>query len=282
MKAPNSLVAGAVEILNTAAPDRKVSLTRRLAAAWRSGSLDIAGEATVAAPDRPARPARPVLLAPREMPKRGVAGVKGRRALLHALAHIELNAIDLAWDLIARFCGVLPPDLPRPAVCDFFHDWVGVADDEARHFSMLAERLAALESHYGDLPAHDGLWAAAFETRGDILARLAVVPLVLEARGLDVTPATIRRLRHQDLSEDADTLEAIYRDEIVHVGAGVKWFNAIADARKLPRAGTFQNLVRGYFKGRVQGPFNLEARQQAGFPPEYYENLDAGGAKDAN
>jgi len=226
MTVTNNLIDGAIAILNSASPADKVSLTRELAAAWRDGSLKFTGDINAstppALPDHPARPAEPTLLPPRDMPKRSVGGVRGRRALLHALTHIELNAIDLAWDLIARFAPQLSTWLDPGAVRDFCDDWVGVAADEARHFAMLEERLGVLESRYGDLPAHDGLWQATFETRGDILARLAVVPMVLEARGLDVTPATISRLRRQGLDDDAAMLDIIYRDEIVHVGAGVK------------------------------------------------------------
>ena len=135
--------------------------------------------------------------------------------------------------------------------------------------------MEAMDIAYGDLPAHDGLWQSASATRRDVLARLAVVPLVLEARGLDVTPGTAARLRQQGQDDDADMLEIIYRDEIVHVAAGVKWFNLIADAADLPLAETYRNLVRRYFKGRVRGPFNAEGRDLANFPAEYYENVQA-------
>ncbi len=271
--APATLVAGAVEILNTASPAAKVSKTHQLAEQWRSGSLQITDGATISPPERPARPAHPALLPPREVPKRGPGG-KGRRALLHALCHIELNAIDLAWDLIARFADELSQRLSARTFSAFCDDWVGVADDEARHFTMLVARISVLQTAYGDLPAHDGLWSAAFDTRRDILARLAVVPLVLEARGLDVTPGTIKRLRAQDLGDDADTLEAIYRDELVHVGAGIKWFNILADDAGLARVETYRSLVRRYFKGRVRPPFNISGRSQANFSRDYYENID--------
>jgi len=277
--APETLVASAVEILRTASPAAKVSKTHRLAQLWRGGSFQIGDGAAITVPDRPARPTHPVLLTPREMPKRGVGGVKVRRALLHALCHIELNAIDLAWDLIARFAAHLSQQFSDQTVAAFCDDWVGVADDEARHFTMLVDRLSLVQTNYGDLPAHDGLWSAAFDTRGDILARLAVVPLVLEARALDVTPATVERLRGQGLDDDADMLEAIYRDELVHVAAGIKWFNIIADDADRPRVETYRSLVQQYFKGRVRGPFNTSGRSQANFSAEYYENIDAGSTK---
>ena len=185
---PRTLAAGAVAVLAAAEPAAKVALSREVAEAWRGGDLMI-GNADP--PPRPARPPRPLLRSPRDMPKRRNFGSPaGRIALLHALAHIELNAIDLAWDLIARF-GVRGSATGWPRA--FFDDWVAVAAEEAEHFSLLSDRLAALGSVYGDLPAHDGLWEAAAATAHDLLARLAVVPLVLEARGLDVTPGDDRR-----------------------------------------------------------------------------------------
>ena len=150
---------------------------------WRAGGLTASASPT-AMPARPARPVSPQLLAPRHMPRRRSAGVGGRIALLHAVAHIELNAIDLAWDLIGRFAGL---DWPVA----FYDDWVAVAEDEAHHFTMIEARLNELGAGYGDFPAHDGLWQAAMATAHDPLARLAVVPMLLEARGLDVTPAMI-------------------------------------------------------------------------------------------
>src|SRR5512132_574630 len=180
---PTTLAALAASVLTTADARAKAEASRAAAARWRTDEIAEIGLAS--APERPARPPRPELKAPREMPKRRAAGTtESRTALLHAVAHIELNAIDLAWDIVARFAA---PDLPRA----FFDDWVRVGNDEAKHFLLLAERLGALRAAYGDLPAHDGLWQAAHETRHDLLARLAIVPLVLEARGLDVTPAMI-------------------------------------------------------------------------------------------
>ncbi|MDA0340789.1 MAG: ferritin-like domain-containing protein, partial [Proteobacteria bacterium] len=217
--------------------------------------------------NRPARPARPALRLPRDLPKRKISrDSTGRIALLHALAHIELNAIDLAWDMIARFAGA---DLPRA----FFDDWVGVAVEESGHFALLDQRLAALGAEYGDLPAHDGLWAAAEATAHDLLARLAVVPLVLEARGLDVTPAMISRLRAVDDAPSADILEIIYRDEIGHVAVGKRWFDHVVAIRGLQPVATWQDLVRRYFKGGVKPPFNIAAREAAGFSAAFYGPL---------
>jgi uncharacterized ferritin-like protein (DUF455 family) len=195
---PN-LSEAAVAVLGAPDPAEKLRRSHDIALAWRAGRIPEVG--TAAAPVRPARPARPKLRAPREVPRRRITrGIAGRGALIHAVAHIELNAVDLAWDIIARFAG---EDLPR----GFADDWVTVADEEAKHFGLLAGRLGELGLAYGDLVAHDGLWEAAEETSRDLLARLAVVPLVLEARGLDVTPAMIAKLEAVGDTESAALLK---------------------------------------------------------------------------
>ena len=262
-----SLAAAAVGVLGAADPAAKVRLSRRAAEAWRNGRITKVGHAQP--PDRPARPARPKLAPPQAVPRRGIATVKGRTALLHALAHIELNAIDLAWDLIARATGT---DLPRA----FYDDWVSVAVEEAGHFALLAERLAALGAAYGDLPAHDGLWQAAEDTKHDLLARLAVVPLVLEARGLDVTPGMIERLTAVGDRESVAVLEVIYRDEIGHVAIGKHWFDWLCARDARDPSATWQALVRQYFKGRLKPPFNEAARAAAGLLAEDYVPLSTG------
>lgn len=242
-------------------------MSRALAAEWRAGDMSVGGAVP---PFRPARPAHPPLRPPRDMPKRRNFGsLTGRLALLHALAHIELNAIDLAWDIVARFAGA---DLPRA----FFDDWVGVAAEEAEHFALLTGRLYALGSFYGVLPAHDGLWEAATATAHDLLARLAVVPLVLEARGLDVTPEVMLRLERAGDSESAAVLERIYRDEVGHVAVGVRWFENLCRARDLDPA-AYGDRVRHHFTGLLKPPFNREARDRAGFPAAYYEPLACAG-----
>jgi uncharacterized ferritin-like protein (DUF455 family) len=210
------------------------------------------------------------------MPKRRAFGSRaGRIALLHALAHIELNAIDLAWDLIARFSG---EPLPR-AFCD---DWVCVASEEAYHFELLTARLADFGARYGDLAAHDGLWESAAATADDLLARLAVVPLVLEARGLDVTPDMVARLERVNDPLSAAVLRRIYCDEIGHVAVGVRWFERLCRARGLLPEDVFLERVRRCFKGDLKPPFNREARAAAGFPAHYYEPLAASPARAAD
>jgi uncharacterized ferritin-like protein (DUF455 family) len=260
----DTIGAAAAEVLLTADPVEKSGLSRHHAARWRAGELGALYD--VPMPDRPARPPRPELLPPSRMPKRGRAGSeRSRIALLHALAHIEFNAIDLAWDAAGRFGGAMPRA--------FTDDWVAVADDEARHFMLLADRLAELGAAYGDLPAHDGLWEAAMSTADDLLARLAVVPQVLEARGLDVTPATESRLRAAGDKLSADVLNTIYRDEIVHVSIGNRWFRHLCDELRIEAAPTFQRLVSSRFKGALKRPFNDSARIEAGLTPAFYDSL---------
>ena len=253
-------------ILGSAEPMAKVAASRAMAAAWTAGALPL-GDA--APPSRPARPRRPVLRPPREMAKRRNFGsLAGRVALLHALAHIELNAIDLGWDIIARFAGAA---LPR----GFFDDWVRVAAEEAGHFALLAARLAEFGAHYGDLPAHDGLWEAAAATADDLLARLAVVPLVLEARGLDVTPQMAARLERAGDAPSAALLRHIYEQEIGHVAVGVRWFERLCRDRGLVPHEVFVDRVRRCFKGELKPPFNHAARAAAGFPVGNYQALGA-------
>jgi uncharacterized ferritin-like protein (DUF455 family) len=267
-----SLAEGALRILQTAAPESKAALAQALAARWQAGRL-VVGRA--APPDRPARPARPALRPPRDMPKRRATGSCANRiALLHALAHIELNAIDLAADMLARFA---TPERPQA----FFDDWVDVAAEEAKHFGLLAGRLGALGAAYGDLPAHDGLWEAAAETAHDLLARLAVVPLVLEARGLDVTPKMSADLARAGDAESAAVLRVIYEDEIGHVAIGRRWFEAECAARGLAPRSTWLALVRRHFKGNLKPPFNDEGRMAAGMRPEDYRELDRGASENA-
>lgn len=254
----------AVGVLTTADAAAKAAASRAAAATWRAGAVKAVGQGRP--PDRPARPARPELRRPAEMPKRSTGALPGRIALLHAVAHIELNAIDLAWDLLARFAD---DDMPRA----FVDDWVGVGDDEARHFRLLSERLSELGAAYGDLPAHDGLWQSAAATAGDLAARLAVVPMVLEARGLDVTPGMIERLTNAGDRKSAEILEIIYREEVGHVAAGRRWFEWLCEHRNLEPETAWKGLVNQYFANTLKPPFNHAARAEAGMSRNYYENF---------
>jgi len=258
-------VAAAIRAaLLTAEPYPKARAARDVARRWRRGELGFAFEREM--PDRPARPAQPELLPPAAMPKRGRGQSRqGRIALLHALAHIEFVAIDLALDMAGRFGGEMGER--------FVGDWLSVAADEAMHFVLLARRLAALGSRYGELPAHDGLWEAAQATRHDVAARLAIVPMVLEARGLDVTPATIERLRFAGDETSARVLKRIFRDEIRHVRFGTTHFAAVCHKRGIPPARTWQSLVETHFRGGLKAPFNDSARRSAGLPREFYAGI---------
>jgi uncharacterized ferritin-like protein (DUF455 family) len=254
-------------VLLTAAPRAKVKAARAAARAWRRGAL--AHVFDVAMPARPARPAVPILLPPSHMPKRGRAGSdRGRIAMLHALAHIEFGAIDLAFDMAGRFGA----GLPRA----FVDDWLGVGADEAMHFALLDRRLGTLGAHYGALPAHDGLWEAAADTAHDLLARLAVVPMVLEARGLDVTPAILAGFEQAGDARSAAILGRIYRDEIRHVAAGARWFSICCESREIAAVPHWRELIRAHFKGAVKPPFNDSARGEAGLSRDFYGGVAGG------
>jgi len=202
------------------------------------------------------RPARPELVPPNALKKRGLGSRQGRVALIHAVAHIEFNAINLGLDAALRFAGL--PD-------DYYRDWLGVAADEARHFRMLAGRLAELGARYGDLPAHNGLWDMAEKTAHDPLVRMALVPRVLEARGLDVTPGMIKRLEQAEDAETAALLKVILAEEEGHVAIGTRWFHHLCQERSLEPAATFEELLFRYYQGQLRGPFNVPARRRAGF-----------------
>ena len=259
-----TLAEMAVEVLTTADGRAKAAASRRHAAAWRAART--AGDAVVgraAPPDRPARPDRPELLHPRDVPRRRPGSEKGREALLHAVAHIELNAVDLHWDVIARFAHV-------PMPMGFYDDWVKAADEEAKHFGLVSDCLEAMGSHYGALPAHAGMWRAAEDTAGDLMARLAVVPMVLEARGLDVTPGMIEVFRKAGADGAVAALEVIYAEEVHHVAYGSKWFHFLCGRDDADPAPVFRDLVRRHFHGPLKPPFNEEKRAEAGLPPDFY------------
>jgi uncharacterized ferritin-like protein (DUF455 family) len=256
------------DVLLAADPYTKVKAARSAARAWQRGGLAHAFD--VAMPDRPARPAQPELLPAARMPKRGRGGSdRGRIAMLHALAHIEFGAIDLAFDLVGRFGAIFPRR--------FVDDWIGVGADEAMHFVLLDRRLRAMGSAYGALPAHDGLWEAADATAGDVLARLAVVPMALEARGLDVTPPTVARFRAAGDARSAAVLDRIYRDEIRHVAAGTTWFKQACESRGIAPVLHWQQLIRTHVGRVVKPPFNDSARDEAGLSREFYEGVAAAG-----
>ncbi|WP_338467608.1 ferritin-like domain-containing protein [Novosphingobium sp. ZN18A2] len=248
------------DALLTADPREKAMAARAVARDWAAGRLAFAFD--VAMPDVPARPDRPELLAPNRMPKRGKGGSeRGRIALIHALAHIEFVAIDLALDIVGRF-----GEERGPA---FASDFLSVAADEAMHYALLARRLVTLGTYYGALPAHDGLWDAARETAHDVGARLAVVPMVLEARGLDVTPLTIERFTAAGDMTSARILQRILDDEIRHVRFGTTHFSKVCEERGVAPPNLWKELVERHFRGAVKPPFNDSARQAAGLSREF-------------
>lgn len=261
-----NLFTRAADCLGCADVAGKLALTDIVAAEFAAGSLSLAAAGAPQPIGVPGRPERPALVAPRHLPQRGLGSIDGRAALIHAVAHIEFNAINLAWDAVYRF-RAMPPD--------YYGDWVGVAVDEARHFRLLAARLAQLGHAYGDFDAHDGLWEMAVKTAGSCLERMALVPRVLEARGLDVTPAMIQRLRSAGDGESAKILELILREEVAHVAAGSRWFAWCCGEAGLDHAATFTVLVERHASGAIKRPLNAQARRAAGFSAEELDRLAA-------
>jgi len=237
-------------------PAAKVLLTEQAAAAWGAGRLGLEDGSETPPVDEPGRPERPELVHPRDLSRRTPAHARGRAALIHAVAHIEFNAINLAWDAVHRFRGL--PDA-------YYDDWVRVAAEEAYHFGLMRDRLADLGHGYGDFPAHDGLWDMARRTDHDVLVRMALVPRVMEARGLDVTPGMIARFRSAGDSETADRLAIILRDEVGHVAAGSRWFRHLCAERGLEPETAYFQLVDRYLSGEIRCPLNREDRLKAGF-----------------
>lgn len=204
----------------------------------------------------PGRPEKPALVIPKSLPRRGLAGIEGRAALLHAIAHIEFNAINLACDATQRFAGM--PDA-------YYRDWASVAGEEARHFGLLQDRLYAMGYSYGDFDAHDGLWEMAERTRHDCLQRMALVPRLLEARGLDVTPGMIERLRQVGDHASGAVLEVILEEEIRHVAIGSHWFEYCCGLAGKDPEREFIALLQDVGRGALRGPFNIQARIDSGF-----------------
>ncbi len=257
------------EVLRTANARGKTALSRRYAADWQAARAagDVPEIGKASPPDQPARPETPELLDPRNVPRRKPGTPAGRMAILHAVAHIELNAVDLHWDIIARFSETRLP-------IGFFDDWVKAADEESKHFNLMADCLEVMGSHYGALPAHAGMWRAAEDTADDLMGRLAVVPMVLEARGLDVTPsmiATFEKAKDDPAARQAvDALHVIYAEEVHHVAYGSKWFHFLCGRHDTDPKEAFHTLVQRYFHGSLKPPFNEEKRAEAGIPPDFY------------
>jgi uncharacterized ferritin-like protein (DUF455 family) len=228
-----------------------------MAAAWQAGDMQL--DCTKQLPQQdfaPGRPARPELIPPKQVQHRSMASAEGRAAMIHALTHIEFNAINLALDALWRFDG-MPPE--------YYADWLQVAAEEALHFSLLDRHLQTLGHRYGDFPAHNSLWEMAEKTREDVLARMALVPRTLEARGLDASPQMRAKLAQAGDQAAAEILDIILRDEIGHVAIGNRWYNFLCAQRSLDPIAIYDELALRYKAPVLRGPFNFEARRAAGF-----------------
>lgn len=237
-------------------PTAKAASTAALLHAWQAGEFPWPQVASLQDYTQPGRPDKPTLVHPRQLPRRSVNTLAGRAALLHAIAHIEFNAINLALDAVYRF-----RDLPHA----FYNDWLRVATEEAYHFTLLNDHLNTLGYTYGDFAAHDGLWDMAMRTKESVLLRMAIIPRGMEARGLDVTPGIIDKLRSCGDTTAINILNIILRDEIGHVEIGTRWFNFCCDAQNLPRQETFEQLTRRFFHDGIKPPLHRRARKSAGF-----------------
>lgn len=243
----------------------KCAATHQLYEAWQAGMFNIQNSPPTLDIPEAGKPDKPLLVAPKHVKKRSINTEVGRINLMHAIAHIEFNAINLALDAAYRF-----QQQPK----QYYTDWLKVADDEARHFQMICCYLHKNDCQYGDYPAHNGLWDMAVQTQHDIIARMALVPRVLEARGLDVTPTMIKKLIHAGDQQAADILDVIYHDEIAHVEVGSRWFKYHCQLQNLPAEKTFERLVEHYLHGTLRGPFNYNARIQAGFSDNEIKRLN--------
>jgi uncharacterized ferritin-like protein (DUF455 family) len=253
------LHAAALGCLECSSADAKIALTRDVVHSWKTSALTLpkSGDRMIVADIvKPGMPENILLVDPFQVPKRKPSTEAGRRAFVHAIAHIEFNAVNLAWECVWRFRG-----LPT----GFYDDWVSVAGEEAEHFAMLRERLVELGSEYGDFPAHNGLWEMAEKTADDLIARMAMVPRYLEARGLDVTPGMIERMERLSDRRTADILRFIYEQEIRHVEIGSRWFRWACAQEGIDPDVHFDSLLERFLQGRIRGPINVDARRSAGF-----------------
>lgn len=246
--------------------DEKLAMTRTVATAWHAGELALAGWTPAEHVVEAGHPSRPSLVDPKQLPRRSLATQEGRLALIHAIAHIEFNAINLAWDAVQRF-----PDLPA----DYYRDWIQVASEEAEHFTLLRERLRAGGADYGDFAAHNGLWDMAVRTAHDPLVRMALVPRMLEARGLDVTPGITQRFREAGDSETVAALQVILDEEVGHVAFGSRWFGHLCAQRGLDPEATYFELLNLFLKGGMRCPLHRQARLEAGFSERELDRLEA-------
>lgn len=259
-----NLYKRAYECLIETSVDNKVDLIKSLYQDFQSGLLSI-DQIDLPELINAGHPEKPELVSPREVPKRKLGTDKGRGAAIHSFCHIEFNAINLACDAVFRFQG-----MPE----SYYLDWCKIASEEAYHFTILRERLNKLGFDYGDFPAHQGLWELAEKTSGDILERMALIPRVMEARGIDVTPMIKKKFMNVGDQETVDILSIILRDEITHVEAGSRWFRYLCEQRGLDAEATFFKIVKKHMKDHVPCPTYFEARLEAGFSVSELEQLE--------
>ncbi|MES9922773.1 MAG: ferritin-like domain-containing protein [Candidatus Thiodiazotropha endolucinida] len=261
-----SLFQRARQCLLSDVVDRKLQLSEVTADAWVSGELVTEGWTPSETITHAGRPHRPELVHPSQLPRRGLGSETGRLALIHAIAHIEFNAINLAWDAVQRF-----PQMPRA----YYDDWIRVAREEVYHFRLLRQRLRAGGADYGDFAGHNGLWEMARRTAHDPLIRMALVPRMLEARGLDVTPGIMRRFEAIGDHETAAVLQIILREEVGHVQFGSRWFHYLCEQRGLEPEQTYFDLLENFLNGEIRCPLHHEARREAGFSNQELQRLEA-------
>lgn len=255
----------AINWLVNTSPARKADGVKSLNAAWIAGQLALDAAATLPEPlDIPGRPEKPLLVSPLEVGKRSMRTPEGRAALIHALAHIEFNAINLALDAVWRFAD-MPPQ--------YYADWLKVAAEEAYHFGLLNGYLLNMGYQYGDFNAHNSLWEMAERTQGDVLARMALVPRTMEARGLDASPPLRNKFAQIGDNDAAEILDIILRDEIGHVAIGNHWFNWLCEQRGLEPIACYETLAMQYSAPAMRKPLNIEARRKAGFTEEELARL---------
>lgn len=243
----------------------KCDLTHAVNQLWKRGALTRQQDSGIEDFDIPGRPLHPELVDPRQVPRRSLSNPQGRVVMLHSFAHIEFNAINLALDAAYRF---------RQMPADFISDWLQVASEEAKHFKMLNEYLVDLGSFYGQYKAHNGLWDMVCKTRHDVLHRMALVPRVMEARGLDVTPGMMEKFAQNGDTRAVHILQVIYDEEIGHVTIGNRWYQYCCKQRKIDPRDTFKQLISEYFSGKLRGPFNWAARLAAGFQEDELTDLE--------
>ena len=264
MQKDSNLFEQALSCLLIKDPLEKVISVYRLQDKWLEGKLDTSCTSDILSLAVPGRPENPKLVDPKDVPRRNFGSLNGRLSLVHAIAHIEFNAINLALDAVYRF-----QTMPE----QYYTDWCRVAAEEAQHFTMLSDYLESHSMSYGDMPAHNGLWEMAVKTDFDVLVRMALVPRVLEARGLDVTPGMIKKLQSTGDAELISILQKIFDDEIGHVKIGSYWYKLLCKERQFEPKETFLKLIEKYMKGAKFGPFETKARIDAGFSHDELQSL---------